>query len=199
MGDLSIKKDNALHPGQVEQGIPPSTPPAMADSIRNVAWNQFKNSNGQDWEIRWSKKTDLPRTMFAGVTKKKYPGEGRQAARVFLADHSRLFGFANSKQLQYKKTRTNDGIQHVTYNQMVDGVPVYEAQYQVHIRPNGRVDMANGIYYPDIDISTSPSISKAQAQNTATSDLDTPQGADPRVTAELVIYPKKIASTWLGN
>jgi Zn-dependent metalloprotease len=71
---------------------------------------------------------------------------------------------------------------------MVHGVPVYEAQYVVHLKRNGQVDMVNGRYYPDIKVSSSPSISKAVAIQTAQADLKTGRNARLKTTHKLVIY-----------
>lgn len=174
---------------EITSEIPPDAPPAMADSIRKAIWQQFKNQNGSQWQVRWNKRTGLPASIFSGLTEKTYPGNAEQAARGFLADHGTLFGFQNLSRLQHVKTQTHRGIRHVTFNQTVKDVPVYEAEYKVHLRSDGRVDMANGRYYPDIDISTSPSVSKTSAVDAARSELELPTGTVLQSSAELVIYP----------
>lgn len=178
--------------------IPSDAPPAKADSIRKAIWQQFKDQNGSQWQVRWNKRTGLPVSIFSGLTEKKYPGRARQAARAFLAEHGTLFGFQNLNGLQHVKTQTNRGVRHVTFNQAVKGVPVYEAEYKVHLRPDGRVDMANGTYYPNIEVSTNPSISKSGAIEAARSDFELPQGAELQTRAELVIYPteKQFRLAW---
>jgi len=72
------------------------------------------------------------------------------------------------------------GVRHVRFQQMHDGIPVFEGDYQVHIRPDGRVDMANGHYYPDIQVSNNASISAKSAIQKAQSDL----GADKKLQRE---------------
>lgn len=167
MGDLSNGEQQVSTPDNIANKIPPGTPPAQADSIRRAAWEQFKGQNGSKWQIRWNKRTGLPASIFSGLTEKTYSGNAQQAARAFLAGHGTLFGFKNMNRLKHVKTQTHRGIRHVTFNQTVKSVPVYEAEYKVHLRSDGRVDMANGQYYPDIDISTNPSVSKAGAIETA--------------------------------
>ena len=109
-------------------------------------------------------------------------------AHTFLAEHRELFGVGNLKQLKYVKTQTYRGVRHVTFQQTVKGVPVYEAEYKVHLRGNGQVDMANGTFYPNIDVSTSPAIAKSGAVTAARSDLDLPTGSNLQTTSKLVIY-----------
>lgn len=169
--------------------IPPGTSSAQADSIRKEDWQQFKAQNGAGWKIRWNKDTGLATSIFAGVTKATYSGKAIPAARSFMDRYGILFGISDMSQLEHTKTQTHRGIRHVTFQQTVEGVPVYEAEYKVHLRSNGQVDMANGTYYPGIDISTSPSIGKSQAVHTAQTDIKMPQGTQLKPTAELVIYP----------
>lgn len=163
MSNTSSNQQQSSIP-EITSEIPPDAPPAEADSIRKASWQQFKDQNGTEWQVRWNKRTGLPASIFSGLTKKSYVGNAEQAARSFLADHGTLFGFKNLSGLQHVKTQTHRGIRHVTFNQTVDGIPVYEAEYKVHLRPDGRVDMANGRYYPDINLPTSPSVSKASQE-----------------------------------
>jgi Zn-dependent metalloprotease len=186
MSEIS-NSEELQNPGQIASQITPNTPPEQADSIRKAIWQQFKKDNGQGWRIRWNKTTGLPASIFSGLTQKAYPGNAEQAARAFLKEHGTLFGVADLTDLDYIKTQTHKGIRHVTFNQSVNDVPVYEAEYKVHLRQDGRVDMANGTYYPNLDISTSPGISESEAADAAISDLEvSPDNLD--ASAELVIY-----------
>jgi len=176
---------------EVFNSIPDHFSPAQGDSVRKTIFQQFKAQNGPEWQIRWNKRTGLPASVFSGLSKKAYRGAPVQAARTFLSEYRALFGIADPDRLKHVKTRIHRGIRHVTFNQMAGSVPVYEAQYKVHLRPGGRVDMANGTYYPDMDISTRPSVSKSQAATTARSDLGIATGQDLQTTSELVVYPSK--------
>lgn len=198
ISNVSDDKETLTTSGIVTSEIPPGTLPAEADSIRKAIWQQFKDQNGSKWQIRWNERTGLPVSIFSGLTEKTYPGNAEQAARSFLGDHGALFGFENLSRLQHVKTQTHRGIRHVTFNQTVKGVPVYEAEYKVHLRSDGKVDMVNGIYYPNVEVSTNPSISKAVSIEAAGSDIELPQGAELQSQAELVIYPtdKQFRLAW---
>ena len=84
------------------------------------------------------------------------------------------------------------GNRHVRFQQTYKSVPVYEADYQVHIRPGGRIDMANGHYYPGIEVSHSPSVSAASAVQTAVADLggQTALKEDPETELMIVRDPE---------
>jgi Zn-dependent metalloprotease len=158
------------------------------DTFRTAAWQQFKAQNGAKWRVRWNKHTGLPASVFSGLSEKKYDGNTRQAARRFLTEHQPLFGIADLNTLKYVKTKTNRGIRHVTFNQTVDGVPVYEAEYKVHLRPNGSVDMANGDYYPNVQVSTRAGISQSQARSFAVADMNITDSKALQMQSEKVIY-----------
>lgn len=141
------------------------------------------------WRIRWNKTTGLPVSLWLGETNKAYPGSAEQSARAFLADYQTLFGFASLNQLKYVRTQTNKGVSHVTFNQTVDGVPVYDAEFKVHIRQDGHIVMANGYYYPNIQLSTTPGVSASSAGKTAQTDLRAAAKITVPVTSsKLVIY-----------
>ncbi len=158
------------------------------DSIRLAAWQEFRAEQGNEWSIRWSETTGLPVSLYSGRTK-PYPGTYEEAARVFLEEHQTLFGFTDTEQLEYTQTRVNRDIRYVTFYQKVEEVPVYKASYRVQVRPDGRIIMANGIYHPDIDVSTDPLIQEAEAVRIARRELNIPPEQELDVTPELVIYP----------
>lgn len=167
-----------------------SVQPVQPDTARQAIWQQFKKQNGKGWRVRWNKHTGLPVSLFSGLSEKAYTGDARQAARDFLTDYRSLFGFANLKHLKYVKTQTYRGVRHVTFNESVAGIPVYEAEFKVHLRPDGRVDMANGTYYPNIEVSTSPSVSESEAERMVQSDLGLAPETTLQSTATLVVYRK---------
>jgi len=164
-------------------------PTAKTDSLRKAAWQEFQNQNGPKWRIRWNKKTGLPVSIWLGKTKKAYTGTPEKAARDFLADYQTLFGFTNLSQMKYIRTQTFRGISHITFNQTFNDIPVYNAEFKVHIRQDGHVDMANGNYFPNIQVSTTPSVSSSSAGQTAQNDLhSTAKITVPVTSSKLVIY-----------
>lgn len=172
VNNLNGDRQQSTTPDNLSSQIPPGTPPARADSIRKAAFQQFKSRHGPEWRVTWNAKTGLPLTVFSGTTE-PVPGASEQAARSFLTQHRTLFGMRGDlADLQLIEVGISSrGIRHVRFQQTFQGIPVYEGDYQVHIRPDGRIDMANGHYYPDIDVSTSPGVSKSDARQSALADL----------------------------
>jgi Zn-dependent metalloprotease len=156
---------------------------------RTVDWEQFKTQEGANWDIRWNEQTGLPRVL-RGQTTTKYAGEPLEAAKAFLSDHKELFAFKETlSDLQHVKTKTHRGVRHVTFQQNYEGLSVEGAQYKVHIREDGTVDMANGYYYNNINIPVEPAISSLKASNTAMADLELEVGLPNKNKIELVVYP----------
>src|SRR5690554_6297572 len=141
------------------------------DTAKQAQWEQFKAKEGENWNIRWKGKTGVPRVISNGLTK-TYSGSAESIARQFLSEYRHLFSLKNELvDLKHAKTQTNRGVRHVAFKQYYKGLPVEGGEYKVHIREDGRVDMANGHYFPDIQISIEPAISQVQAISAAKSDL----------------------------
>ena len=182
---LSARADHA--PLALNSGIQPGQP----DSVRQAAWNQFKIRQGQGWRVTWNEKTGIPLTVFSGTSQEPYPGAPEQAARAFLKEHAGLFGMrADLAGLELDRIHSLNDVTHVRFQQTHKGIPVWEGDYVVHLRSDGRVDMANGNYYPFIEAATSKGIGEAAARQTALNDLG---GAVPlygEIQSEFVIYPE---------
>lgn len=156
---------------------------------KKAQWEQFKANEGNAWNIRWKGQTGVPRVISNGLTK-AYSGNPESIATQFLGEYRELFSMKEGlADLQHSKTQTHRGVYHVTLDQFYQGVPVEGGEYKVHIRESGQVDMANGHYFSNINISTKPSISEDQALNTAISDLKLTDPEGISTTSVLVVYP----------
>jgi Zn-dependent metalloprotease len=152
------------------------------------AWEDFRERHGSQWQIRWNERTDLPRSIHFGQTE-SYHGTPEEAAYTFLREHDSLFGFGESTDLRHVRTQPNRNMFHVTFKQFHEEIPVFKAVYKVHLNRSGQVDMANGFYYPGIEISTTPSVSEISAEETARDDLDSAREYDLDTNSELIVYP----------
>ena len=121
-------------------------------NAKKVQWEQFKEQEGNNWEVRWNQETGVPNVISNGLSK-PYSGTPESIARQFLTEHRALFSMKSTlNDLRHSETLTNRGVHHVTFDQYYKGVRVEDAEYLVHIRENGQVDMANGNYHPNINI-----------------------------------------------
>ena len=64
------------------------------------------------------------------------------------------------------------------------------AEYAVHMDDSGRIDMANGVYYPKINAPTAPAISQTEAVSIAGSDLGLSNLNAATIRLKLMIYPQ---------
>ncbi len=152
-------------------------------------WEQFKAREGANWHIRWNANTNLPRTI-VGNSKTKFTGKPKVAAKSFLSQNRELFSFkATLSDLRHVGTKTNRNVSHVTFQQYLNGIKIEGAEYKVHIRNDGTVDMVNGYYYDKINISTTPTISEISAIQRAMSDLKLVSSTPNQSSSELVVYP----------
>lgn len=155
---------------------------------KQAQWGHFKAAEGNSWEVRW-KETGVPRMVSNGLTK-AYAGTPEAAARKFLSEYQDLFSMKRDlADLKHAKTQTYRGVHHVTFKQNYKNLRVEGGEYLVHIREDGRVAMANGHYYPNIDLSTNATLSPGQAVNIAKEDLKASALSDEKTKADLVIYP----------
>ncbi len=96
---------------------------------------------------------------------------------------------ADLSDLKLDRVDTHNEITHVRFRQTWNGIPVWEGDYLVHLRPDGRVEMANGNYYPAIKAPSSPAITEAAARQIALDDLGGRVSLRGEIDTELVVYP----------
>ncbi len=159
------------------------------NSARQAAWKTFKNVEGGSWNIQWEERSGLPKSIYGGFTK-AYQGNPETAARSFLTEYRAMFSMRSGLgDLRHRITRENRGVNHVTFDQYYEGIRVEGGEYRVHIQTDGRVDMANGSYYPDIEVPTTPSISINDAIRAAITQLELSTHENLKTESELVIWP----------
>lgn len=111
--------------------------------------------------------TGLPKMVFniEGPLSAPQSDQPDSIARGFLADHSAMFGLNRSQILEMKlKNEDNDqGATFLNYEQMIDGIPVFQGQVQVAINAKGQVISINeGLVIPDASINTIPRLSESE-------------------------------------
>lgn len=159
-------------------------------NLDHSKWNNFKTIEGSSWKVSTNEVTGVPKILYSGLTK-AYSGEPESIARQFLSEHRELFSMKEGlKDLEYVKTQTNRGVHHITFEQTYKGIPVHEGQYKVHILENGKVNMANGSYYPNIEISVTPTLSKQDVVTYALDRVEKNYNVSTSFTEPtLIIYP----------
>jgi extracellular elastinolytic metalloproteinase len=116
--------------------------------------------------------TGLPKMVFniEGPLSAPQSDQPDSIARGFLADHSAIFGLDRSQIFEMKlKNEDNDqGTTFLNYEQMIDGIPVFQGQVQVAVNADGQVISINeGLVIPDTRINTTPRLSESEGMQMA--------------------------------
>jgi extracellular elastinolytic metalloproteinase len=97
-------------------------------------------------------------------------GQPDSIARDFLAEHPAMFGLNRNQIVEMKlKNEDNDqGTTFLNYEQMIDGIPVFQGQVQVAINAKGEVLSINeGPVIPNTIIDTAPRLSEREGMQRA--------------------------------
>lgn len=86
-------------------------------------------------------------------------------ADQFIRDYGQKFGLQNSLKEAYLVNKQKDelGMEHILYNQLYQGVPVFGGQMIVHVNKDLSVGSASSGIVPEISLDTSPNISQNEA------------------------------------
>ncbi len=96
-----------------------------------------------------------------------------EAAYEFFEINKELFGMVQPHaELQVKGTSKDRYGGTVAFKQIYRGVDVYQGVMYAHFTPSGHLKFVNGEFYPDIDLSTTPSIDSSAAVGIAKRDLN---------------------------
>lgn len=171
-------------------------PPAWAaDSLKLAAHLESRQQealtriqkNASDLAIDWHENTALalPRLISGELTKPTTQPPTAIAENALL-DVQDVFGI-QLQDLSNARVSGGEGGAHVEYDQTYRGRPVYNAGIMIHIRGDGVISAITGLYLPDINVSTEPTVSKEKAAEAAV------RSSSERVTAdidpELVVIP----------
>jgi trimeric autotransporter adhesin len=175
---------------QTDQG---SAAARSARSIRELratadgsVFISMRKSTGVAGFVRVSRRGDLlPRSAGRTPVAK---------AQDYLAKFGGAFGIRDTSQLRLT-SRWKDAIgsTHLTYEQVYRGVPVFGATLRVHFDAQNRLTGVNGVFVPDIDLSTAPALSAGQAARRAIREV----ASDPPGDADVKASDLKAASTKL--
>jgi extracellular elastinolytic metalloproteinase len=116
--------------------------------------------------------TGLPKMVFNSEAPLSDPRSDLpdSIARGFLADHPGMFGLSRNQILEMRlMNEDNDrGTSFLNYEQMIDGVAVFQGQVQVAVNAKGQVISINeGLVIPDAGINTNPRLSESEGMQRA--------------------------------
>ncbi len=115
-------------------------------------------------------------------------GDAESAGRAFLAANTGLF-LTNDRDLVVSKVTGALGKWAVVFQQRYNGLEVRGGRAHTVFTEGGRLFAAGSDFYPNISISTTPSLSETEAASIAGNDLGFVGGSDTFEGATLLVLP----------
>lgn len=159
---------------------PQISAPAAGERARAFAALQARSP--YPLTARWDSRSGIPDFLSAADPSARLPYQPTSAevgsppaiARGFLDQNRALFGLrsaAEDLELLRVEPDRQRGFAHVRLDQRYQGLPVFGRQLLVHLDPQGRVVAVNGEFAPGLSLSTTPTISAAEAEAAAIENL----------------------------
>ncbi|MDM7917283.1 MAG: FlgD immunoglobulin-like domain containing protein [Candidatus Eisenbacteria bacterium] len=162
-------------------------------AARHPAAALFEERSGGRWRYQWNTLTGTPHAVYgpgyaSGLSSIGTAEEAEAAARRFLAENQDLLR-VDPTQMELFSARGGLGKYGVVFRQRYHGVEVEEARAKVLLTEKGIVSFFGSDWYPDIAISTSPSLGEGVARDIAGRAIGFVPGRDKDEGAELRILP----------
>ena len=149
---------------------------------------RIKSASATGVRVRWHRDRGTVRSLY-NLTLPAPPGTPETSARQCLSDYCDLFAMTDSTvELRLKGIQTSLTGKHIRFHQYYKGLEVYGASISVHSNRSGQIRVIHSNYFPQIDISTSASLSAEQAIGIALAEFGGFDLRKPSV-AELVVFP----------
>ena len=140
--------------------------------------------------VRWHQDRGTVRSLY-NLTIPAPVGTPETSARQCLSDYCDLFAMTDpTVELRLKAVQNSLTGRHIRFHQYHRGVEVYGASVSVHINRSGQIRVIHSNYFPQIDISTSASLSAEQAISIALAESGALDLRKPS-QAGLVIFPAR--------
>ncbi len=112
-------------------------------------------------------------------------GDAADVALAYVRTHADVFGLSTTDLTALRltdRTTSDDGVTHLTWTPVADGIPAYDGELRVHVARDGRVVAAGGPSLGGLSIAaTTPRVNASQALAVAQGDVGAP-AALPRAS-----------------
>lgn len=128
-------------------------------------------------------------------------GDYGEMARIFLARRADLFKLADPKADLRLSDAAVDGLghHHAKFQQVVDGIPVWNKTLSVHFGPDDKLYRIDGDYLPTpLDVETRPVLDEAAVRTKALQGIAGTGGGWTVESSELVVYAAEAAAPRLA-
>ena len=160
----SIKLAGLLQPGD-----PPGVDPELIKKLKENARGSVSISTNNSTSLASFVRVDKNGDLLPGNSSNTPNGK----ANGFFAQYGGLFGVRNpnSELTEIAAFTDNQGDKHISYQQIYKGVPVFAAILQAHVSTNNDLKGMNGVFVPDIDVSTKPGFNADEAAQRAVAEV----------------------------
>lgn len=142
---------------------------AVPTEAQRAAAQRLQRHVGQPVEIRFHPTMGGVRHLFSLTTFLSRPSSERPAsiARRFLSANADLFGLdaetiARLRLVQNYVTRHN-GVRHLAFQQVEEGIEVFQSDICVNVMPDGQIISVSGHYDPDVAADVEPRLTPEEA------------------------------------
>jgi subtilase family serine protease len=156
-------------------------------------WKEFKARYGQEWQVRWNEYTGAPEKIYGGyyqlavgnITSKE---KALEIAWKFISDN-KDFLKVNPADLRLLEVQEPGLYWGVTYKQYYKGIPVREGgRVELSFTKKGELLTAGSTFHPDINVPTTPEVSKGKAIEIAKRRMATESPWVEDVSLEVLPY-----------
>ena len=163
-------------------------------------FSDFKDKYGENWKIEDNNLTNAPHIIsgFNIIIKENITNDNiDKLSKDFISKNKDLFKI-NTNNLEITKvsfdspvySEHTQGIDTITYMQTYQEIPVYKSLISVTYI-NGKLTQAITDYYPNIDVSSEPTVTKEEALEIVKKDLGLTNNI-PAKNISLWIFPKEL-------
>lgn len=155
--------------GLYQSGDPPGVDPELIRKLKNNARGSVSISTNKSTNFASFVRVDKNGDLLPGNSDRSPQGK----ANGFFAQYGKLFGVSNANnELSELASFTDDqGVSHVSYQQVYKGVPVFAAILRAHLSADNELTGMNGVFVPDVDVSTNPAFNADEAAQRAVADV----------------------------
>ncbi|HXF05790.1 MAG TPA: M36 family metallopeptidase [Blastocatellia bacterium] len=138
-------------------------------AAQRAAAERFQRQIGQPVEIRFDPWMGGVRHLFSLTTFLSRPSSEPPAsiARRFLSENADLFGLDTEAIDRLRLVRNylteHNGVRHLAFQQVKDGIEVFQSDLRVHLMPDGQIISVSGHYDPDVEAELEPRLAPEDA------------------------------------
>ena len=139
-------------------------------------WEEFKEKYGSGWQVRWNKHTGTPEKIYGyhydmGMGEVTSESKAVSIAKEIIENNEILLK-AVSSELKLERIQNDSSGWIIDYRQLYNSVPVYNGEVRVLLTNKGELNGILNNFYPNISLSTTPTISESEAIEIAKSAVN---------------------------